>query len=456
VTRTTPRREARVLRRTRVRLLLWSGGSTLLVLTLLSVALYVAVSRQLAADAEEQLRSRAEIILLGGITREAPFPPPDTGQPEVGVAAGPGDPGLAFGGPESGTIALIIGPGDVVAGGPAAIGPAPERTSVPGPHPATGDRVVAISPDPIGVASARAGREMLSETHIAGTPVRVLSVPLIVDGETYVVQVLSDRSPELRALAALLAVLSVGGVLVIAAALGLGWLYAGRALRPIRDSLARQREFAADASHELRTPLTVIRSNLEILRPEARDRPTAATALADAEAEAARMGDLVDDLLLLARTDADALELEETELELGDEVAEALSPLSAVAEARGIRLTLDAAPTRAVGDRVRLRQVATILVDNAIQHARSTVTVTVRPAAGGGSELLVDDDGPGIPLEHREKVFERFWRAPDARRGGSGLGLAIARWIAERHEGTLRVADASGSGARFEMRLPPA
>jgi signal transduction histidine kinase len=240
-------------------------------------------------------------------------------------------------------------------------------------------------------------------------------------------------------------------------------VYARRALVPIRESLGaqraalrRQREFAADASHELRTPLTVIRSSVELLRRNAA-RPVAEVGdtLTDIDAEVQQLTGLVDDLLLLARSDSGAIALERIPLQLDDVATEAAAALAKPAADSGVRIEIDPAPTPAVGDPARLRQLVTILLDNAIRHSPrdATVRLAVRPVAGGAS-LVVDDAGPGVRPEDRERVFDRFWRAPGAPPGGTGLGLAIARWIAEHHDGSIAVHASDAGGARFEVRLP--
>ena len=233
-------------------------------------------------------------------------------------------------------------------------------------------------------------------------------------------------------------------------------MYAGRALVPIRESLERQREFAADASHELRTPLAITRAAIAELRRGRDDPATVDRAIEDLDAGAARMEHLVADLLLLARTDAEAVELAMADTDLANAAAEATESLEPVAAARGVRLVLDVAPAPVLGDEARLRQLAAILVDNAIRHSPSGSRVTV--TAGPGASLTVEDEGPGIDPAHLDQVFERFWRAPDAPTGGTGLGLAIARWIAERHGGTIQASNRGGgrTGARFTVRLPAA
>jgi two-component system, OmpR family, sensor histidine kinase CiaH len=443
--------EARILGRTRLRLLLWSGGSTLLVLLVLGGILYAAVARQLAADAELQLRQRAEVIRTIGIPARIMFQAGPGGPRPTAIASDPAGPGFVFGGPTSGTVALIIGPDDTVAVGSPLVGGA--RQGAPRDESALAVNIG--TPDPAGAEEARHGREALNEVPFANTVLRVLSVPAAADSDTYVVQVMADRSPELRTLGVLVGTLTAGGLLVVLAALALGWVYSGRALVPIRDSLRRQREFAADASHELRTPLTVIRTNLEIARGRSTTDASTDSALADAEAEVGRMTRLVDDLLLLARTDSDALELDRRAIDLSDAVTDALAQFAPLANEKGVRLTLDVSPTRAMADPARIRQLAAILVDNAIRHAPRGGRIDVGVQPGHGlAHLVVEDDGSGIDPAQRPYVFDRFWRAPNAPPGGSGLGLAIARWIVERHGGSILVGERDGGGARFEVKLP--
>jgi signal transduction histidine kinase len=171
------------------------------------------------------------------------------------------------------------------------------------------------------------------------------------------------------------------------------------------------------------------------------------------DAEAVRLGALVDDLLALARTDAGSADLDLADTDLAEIAADAMAPLQALAATRGTALELDVAPAPLRGDAVRLRRLVTVLVDNAIRHGREDgrVRVTVRPG-----RLVVEDDGPGIAPGHRDRVFDRFWRGADASAGGSGLGLAIASWIAERHGGRIVVGDSRLGGASFEVRLPSA
>jgi signal transduction histidine kinase len=216
----------------------------------------------------------------------------------------------------------------------------------------------------------------------------------------------------------------------------------------LEDSAARQRRFVADASHELQTPLASSRTDLEVAlrRPVTSDWPeTAAAVLAANE----RMERLVRDLLFLARTDEAApAPMRPVDLDV--------VVLEEVARLRG---TVDVARVSAaavLGRRDDLARVVSNLVDNALRHASSTVTVAL--AADTDVVLTVADDGGGVAPEDRERIFERFTRVDVARTrttGGTGLGLAIAREIVEAHAGTIHVEDAE-PGARFVVRLPSA
>jgi two-component system sensor histidine kinase CiaH len=420
-------RDTRLLRRVRWRLVAWSAGSTLVLLVGLGLVLYVSVNASLQATGATQLEQRAE-TLTAIVTDEPPGAPP---------VADPGPFGRAiFGGPASGTLAIVVDrAGTIVGPSPAGI------TSLP-----IGDAVE---------AALRDGRD-LRETSLGETPIRVLSESVSVSGESYVVQIIQDRSAEVRTLNTLVTVLVLGGLAVLAAAAGFGFLYAGRALVPIRESLRHQREFTADASHELRTPITVLQTSLEYLRrhPERRvsDTPDVIDGM---EGEVRHLAGLVDDLLLLARTDSGVLQISSERVDLAETAGEALQSLRALAEQRDTRLRFEAAPTAVAGDPLRLRQLVAILVDNAIQHspAGGTVLVTVS-SDGAGATVSVEDQGAGIRDKDLANLFDRFWRAQDAPPGGTGLGLSIAKWVAEAHGGSLSARNRPSGGARFDLRLP--
>jgi signal transduction histidine kinase len=162
-----------------------------------------------------------------------------------------------------------------------------------------------------------------------------------------------------------------------------------------------------------------------------------------------------DALLLLARSDSGALELERVPVDLGDVASAGAGALSTVAAGRQVGVTVDPEPAEVIGDPSRLRQLVSILVDNAVRHAPEggTVRVGVR-ADGPDATLVVEDDGPGIRPEDLPRVFDRFYRGAGSPVGGTGLGLAIAAWIVERHGGRIDAANRPTGGARFTARIP--
>jgi signal transduction histidine kinase len=320
-----------------------------------------------------------------------------------------------------------------------------------------------------------------------GRPARVVARPAG-DATVVVTGSLEDVEDSVRALrnGLLLAVPVTTAVLA-----GLVWLLAGRVLRPVdrlraevdrisdqrldrrvpepatgdeiarlartmnamldrlSDAAERQRSFVADAAHELRTPLARIRTQLEVDRAHPGTAEPAATS-ASVLAETERLQRLVDDLLLLARSDAGAGALRGAgPVDLDEVVAE---------QARGRPLVDCGAvlPVQVAGDRTQLERAVANVLDNAVRHARTRVTVALAEA-DAAAVLTVADDGPGIPAAARESIFERFGRIDPARAvddGGAGLGLSIARDIAVRHGGRLVLDDDGTPGARFVFTFP--
>jgi len=218
-------------------------------------------------------------------------------------------------------------------------------------------------------------------------------------------------------------------------------------------TLELQRAFVADASHELRTPLTSVLANLELLVESlgGSEREMAESALRSTQ----RMRRLVGDLLLLARADAGHVSLREP-VDLADIVVEAASELEPTS--RDHVLELDVEPTPVTGGRDDLQRVVTNLIENALRHTppQTHVMVSARPLPDGSAELIVADDGPGIPPELRADLFARFVRGSGDRGGSFGLGLAIVAAVTQAHGGTVTVDDSPHGGARFTVRLPVA
>ncbi len=221
----------------------------------------------------------------------------------------------------------------------------------------------------------------------------------------------------------------------------------------------RLRRFIADASHELRTPLAAIRGYAELFRMGAARRPEdTAKAMGRIEEEASRMGVLVDDLLTLARLD-EVREPPHAPVDVSALARDAVHDARATDGGRRIDLHPDE-PAHAIvlGDEDQLRQVLANLVRNALVHTPPGTAVDVVVRAGDGQvELEVSDEGPGLPTDQPQALFERFWRAEGGRRrgrAGSGLGLAIVAGIVEAHGGSVHAGAAQGGGARFVVTLP--
>ncbi|HKD98443.1 MAG TPA: HAMP domain-containing sensor histidine kinase [Micromonosporaceae bacterium] len=242
-----------------------------------------------------------------------------------------------------------------------------------------------------------------------------------------------------------------------------------------RRSEERMRQFAADASHELRTPLTTIRGFAELYRQGAAREPAeTARLMRRIEDEASRMGMLVDDLLLLARLDQER-PLEQVPVDLRVVASDAVVNASATAPDR--RIGVDIAPGTGslvvIGDDLRLRQVLTNLMSNALSYTPAGTPITVRlatepaartgTAATGTAVVSVVDEGPGLSPDSAGRVFERFYRGDTARSrvagdgttpSGTGLGLAIVAALVKAHGGTVEAAETPGHGATFHVRLP--
>jgi two-component system, OmpR family, sensor kinase len=228
-----------------------------------------------------------------------------------------------------------------------------------------------------------------------------------------------------------------------------------------RASEERLRRFLADASHELRTPLASIRGYAELFRiGAAREGPEMDKAMSRIEAESARMGVLVEDLLALARLD-EVRDLRRERVDLAALAADAVDDARAVAPDREIALhDADAGDGAAVldGDPGQLRQVLANLMRNALVHTPAATAIEVTVGADGEhANLEVRDHGPGLPEGDPAELFERFWRADPGRgrgRAGAGLGLSIVAAIVAAHGGRAHAADAPGGGARFMVTLP--
>jgi two-component system OmpR family sensor kinase len=223
--------------------------------------------------------------------------------------------------------------------------------------------------------------------------------------------------------------------------------------------LSGQRRFIADAAHELRTPVTALRLQLELLRQA--DESGRQQALEDLAAGVARAERLTQQLLAIARVEPDGAELRLTRIDLAELVRSTVTAFSVKAENAGIDLGADAPGALSVkGDFEQLSVLLNNLVENALRYTPSGGVVDViARQSGSGAVLIVRDDGPGIPEDERERVFERFYRCADApaaarHAGGSGLGLSIVQSIAQRHGSQVQlIAGPGGRGLQAQVTL---
>lgn len=227
----------------------------------------------------------------------------------------------------------------------------------------------------------------------------------------------------------------------------------------LQGAFQRQIRFTADASHELRTPVAVILSQAEHTLSRPRSSEDYCSALETCVRAARRMKRLVDDLLLLARADSGRLEVRQEPLDLADVVRQSLEMLGPLAQEKQVRLSSQLLTTPAIGDAARLSQVVTNLVTNALQYNRpqGEVFVSVHSREAQAT-LVVSDTGVGIPTADQPRLFERFFRADQARTHqegqGTGLGLSIVAEIVAAHHGTIEVTSEFGVGTTVTVQLP--
>jgi two-component system, OmpR family, sensor kinase len=235
-------------------------------------------------------------------------------------------------------------------------------------------------------------------------------------------------------------------------------------LSRLESSFSALRRFTADASHELKTPLTVLRADVERAMHPGTNRADKLVALEEALQETARMSDLVDSLLTLARADEGRFDIYPQPVELEPLVREVYETAVILGEAAGLSLSMPTLENAIVmGDRTRLRQLLLNLVTNAIKYTPRGGRVELAIARRPNDEISISvrDTGIGISATDLAHVFDRFWRADRARsrsseRGGFGLGLSISQWIVQAHGGTIAVASRLGRGSIFTVVLPTA
>ncbi|KUO97172.1 sensor histidine kinase [Ferroacidibacillus organovorans] len=259
----------------------------------------------------------------------------------------------------------------------------------------------------------------------------------------------------LHALVAVDFTLALASLLII---LPITYGLATHSLKPVRLAMLRQRHFVNDAAHELRTPMTLLRGILE-LEKESNDPKAMRAAIEEGLREVDYLSRIIGDLSTLARVGSNQPTLKFEPLELRKLVSEVIYALNAFAEENEVTVSIDAedGTWTLYSDRVQLRQLLTILIENAIKYSRRKGHVKVR-IGKKRNDLFVDvmDDGIGIPKEDLPRVFDRFYRSKGAEQHaiGSGIGLSIAAWIVSLLKGTITVSSIEGKGTTFHVTLP--
>jgi len=347
------------------------------------------------------------------------------------------------------------------------------------------------------------GQTTLESVRFHGeSPLRLISVPIIYEGTLInIVQVGTSLQPVEETLHRLLIILLVTVPVALVAALAGGWFLAGRALRPVESiTLAAQRiaagdlnqrlsvprssdevgrlavtfnemiarleasfrqvrQFTTDASHELRTPLTVLKGETELALRRPRSAEDYELVLESSLEEIDWMTRIVDKLFFLSRADLGEVKMESIPVRLDTLAEDIQRQATLLGQDQDVQVTLGTVtPATVQGDELRLRELLLNLVDNAIKYSRPGGKVEISLVSEENTaRLSVLDHGIGIPPEVQARIFDRFYRADDARvhaKKGTGLGLSICKWIAEAHHGWIEVQSTDGEGSQFTVVLP--
>jgi signal transduction histidine kinase len=239
-----------------------------------------------------------------------------------------------------------------------------------------------------------------------------------------------------------------------------GFILVRKSTAPIERSIEFMRRFMADAAHELRTPITILRTRAEVALQQPREAANYVSALQGIEAEARRLGGIVDSLLVLARADAGERQLEKTRIFLDDIAIDAAGAAQVVARQKNVDVTVDLFEEAPVdGDPILIRQLIMIVLDNAVKFTDAGGQVHVRVSMlEGAPTFAVEDTGIGIKQEELSRVFQRFFRGETARSrtDGAGLGLSIASWIAREHGADIALSSEPGTGTNVIVTFPRA
>ena len=292
------------------------------------------------------------------------------------------------------------------------------------------------------------------------TNIMMTSKRLRVYGTNQMVFVGKDVSAMYSGLQKSTYILIILGLAALIIAAIIGHIMAGRAIIPLKEAYEKQRQFAADASHELRTPLAVVMASADLLlMDQSITNPFLKQVIGDVKSEVQKMTKLVADLLMVARSDNNALKVTIKKFDLGELLQQNIRMMTPLAEKKDITLSGEnIQKVEMQADEQKIKQLILILVDNAIKYTPKggNVTIRIENINEAAVTFSVQDSGIGIAKEDQDKIFERFYRVDKARSreiGGNGLGLSIASEIVRLHEGKISVESEIGQGTKFIVEL---
>lgn len=297
------------------------------------------------------------------------------------------------------------------------------------------------------------------KTSSEGYRFQTISSKLEINGEIKTIQIVRNIDSEERMLDQLIIIITVGISIGSVLAVLAGYFLARRALIPIQRSWEAQQQFVSDASHELRTPLAVIQSRADVLfqKPEATIQERALD-ISVISKETRRLSKLVTNLLTLARSDSNQVEISKTQFALEKVIHDVVNQYADIADFQGKKIYATVKNKISfIGDKERMHQLLVILVDNSMKFTLEGGEIQLHAMEKANTIIIqVKDTGIGIPKEELSKVFNRFYQVEQSRtnREGTGLGLSIAKWIVEKHEGVIKVDSTLEKGTTFEMSFP--
>jgi two-component system, OmpR family, sensor histidine kinase CiaH len=273
------------------------------------------------------------------------------------------------------------------------------------------------------------------------------------------IQIIYNLQREKEMLDHLLIVIGFGSVLSVFIAIIAGVYLANKALVPIRRSWEKQQQFVADASHELRTPLSVMKLNLEhLFRHPNHNIEQESETIHQVIQEINYLTKMSADLLTLARSDSDQLEVLKETLSLSEILSQVVKHFTSLAAMKNIKVSSDISPMTMMGDRERLKQLFIILLDNALKYTKEDGTIFVNAEVKNSRAIIeIADTGVGISREDLPFIFDRYFRGDKSRTRhleGSGLGLSIAQWIVHTHNGKIKATSQVGEGTQFIISFP--